>query len=427
MSLLSKLFGGRTPADERAHADALFERGEFGTAKLAYDRAHGQAKGRPELQRELAERSAACRDALARGHLAEAERYVKQGQVDFARDELTQVAETAADPALLREAEARIEQLERAVARAEVGSDEQPSDEDRFDMIAGGFEDDQFAEYKAHGEPVKRALLLLHDGQTKPARALLEEIVAAADGPRYLWFELGRARLADGDAAAGQAALDTFLAKLHEAEGGDARLSSLIELAQLAQARGDFDAGVAHHEAALSAMPDDPRPYLAMASYFRREKLNEEAIDVLEAGLEAMEGRPPDIRLWQELGLALADEGRDAEAIKWLERMVAWLASQQITDLPAEGTTRLAELYEKDGRAARALDLYALLARGSDRPNLHIYHEQAARLLRDLELPAEARRMLLRARELAPDDPAVAARIDASLSAIPSGTSPQQA
>jgi tetratricopeptide (TPR) repeat protein len=418
MSLLGKLFGGRSVDEERAQADALFARGEFGQAKLAYERArdHSQAKTQPELQRTLSERITGCRDAIARAHLAEAERLLAQGQIDFAREELQQAAQTAADPALLRAASERADQLERVVVQAEVAEQSQsPDEDDRFELIAGGFENDQYAEYLAHGEPVKRALLLLHEGHTAEARSLLEEVITRADAPRYLHFELGRARLAEGDSAGGQAALEQFLSGLHADEGGDPRLLAQIELAHLAHARGDFEGAVAHHEAALTSMPDDPRPYLAMAGFFRRENLLEEAIDVLEAGLEALKGKPPDVRVWQELGLTLADAGRDAEAITWLERIVALLASQKHTDLPPGGTVRLAQLYERSGRASRALDLYALLARGTDRANLHVYHEQAARLMLTLGLRDEAHRMLLRARELAPDDASVRARIDAAL------------
>ncbi|MET0386639.1 MAG: tetratricopeptide repeat protein [Polyangiales bacterium] len=417
MSLLGKLFGSRTLEDERAQADALFAEGELGKAKLAYDRALALAKGRPDQQKELNDRIAACRDAIASEHLAEAERLLSEGQVDFARDELQQVRDTAADIKLVRQADEKLDQLERDLARAEIADHATQSDEDRFELIAGGFENDQYAEYLAHGEPVKRALLLLHDGQMAQARALLEETLATANGPRFLWFELGRARLADGDSEGGQTALEKFLASLHADEGGDPRLLARIELAQLAHARGDFDTAVAHHEAALEAMPHDPRPYLAMAQYFRREKLIEEAIEVLEAGMAAVEDKRPDLRFWQELGLSFADAGRDAQAIEWLERVVALLASQKQTDLPPESAVRLAELYERSGRAARALDLYALLARGSDRANLHLYHEQTARLMTTLGMTEDAHRMLLRARELAPNDDAVHQRIDAALQA----------
>jgi tetratricopeptide (TPR) repeat protein len=415
MSLLGKLFGARSLDDERAHADDLFQQQQFGAAKLAYERAEALAKAAPDLRQTLAARVIVCRDAIANAHLAEAERLLAQGSVDLARDELQSVTETAADQALVRAAEERMERLERAVVRAELAHDAEQSPEDRFELIAGGFEDDQYAEYLAHGEPVKQALLQLHDGQTAEARRALDEIIATADAPRYLWFELGRARLAEGDTEGGAAALERFLASLHADEGGDARLLAHMELAQQLHARGDFDGAVAHYESALTSLPEDPRPYLAMANFFRREKLFDEAIEVIEAGIEALEGKPPDFRLWQELGLAHSDAGHDAEAKQWLERVVAHLAGHGQTDLPPEGTRRLAALYESSGAPGRALDLYSLLAAGSDRPNLHVYHLDAARLMASLGLEPDARRMLQRARELAPQDEQIQASISQAL------------
>jgi tetratricopeptide (TPR) repeat protein len=405
MSLFGKLFGGKTPEQERAQADALLAQGEFGRAKLAYERALTGTENAPELAQAIQAQVALCKDSIAKAHFAEAERLLATGAVELARDELIAVGETAADAALIRQAQERLDRLERAVARAEHVATSDPDEEDRFELIAGGFEEDQYAEYQAHGERVKEALLQLHEGRSAEARAALEEITQNADGPRYLWFELGRARLADGDDAGGTAALEQFLEKLHAEEGGDARLSAHIELAQLIHARGDFDGAVAHYEAALNALPDDPRPYLAMAGFFRRESLHDEAIEVLEAGLEALEGHGTDVRLWHELGLTHADAGHDVEATRWLERMVEHFASRHQTDLPPEGTLSLARLYEKrpDG-ATRALDLYSILAQGSDRPNLPLYHLEAARLMKGLDLTVEARRMLQRARELAPPE-----------------------
>jgi tetratricopeptide (TPR) repeat protein len=259
---------------------------------------------------------------------------------------------------------------------------------------------------------MKRALLALHDGKIPEARLALEALVEKADGPRYLWFEIGRARLADGATDEGAEALTKFLATLHAEEGGDARLIAHMELAQLVHARGDFDGAVAHYESALEALPDDPRPYLAMANFFRREQLFDEAIEVLEAALAARDEADPDFRLWLELGLAFADAGRDEPAIAQLERVIDYLTRRNQRDLPAEGMLRLAGLYEKSERPARALDLYTLLADGNDRQSAFLYELEAARLMQALGLSAEARRMLQRAREDAPADEAVRKRVE---------------
>ena len=424
MSLLGKLFGKRTLAEERAHADALFAAGEFGEAKLSYERAADLARAEPGTHAELAAKVDACCDAIAERRIGEAERLINQGNIEFAREELQGAMETAHSSELITQAEQRIETLERRERReAREAASEQTADE-RFEVISGGFEDDQYAEYSAYGEPLKTALLALHDGQIAEARAKLEALIEHADAPRYVWFELGRARLADGATDAGAEALTRFLGTLHTEEGGDARLIAHMELAQLIHAKGDFDGAVAHYEQALEALPDDPRPYLAMAGFFRREQLYDEAIEVLEAALSSRDEHEPDFRIWLELGLAYADAGRDELAISQLERVIEFLTRRHQRDLPPEGALRLAALYEKSGRPARALDLYTVLADGSDRQNAFAYELEAARLMQKLDLRSEARRMLQRAREDAPHDPAVRARIEEVASALEAGAQP---
>jgi tetratricopeptide (TPR) repeat protein len=413
MSLLGKLFGKRTLEQERAHADELFAAGEFGSAKLAYERTQDLARELPEVKQALTLQIDACRDAIAKRRIGEAETLIGQGNLVFAREELQGAMETAASRELILQAEQRLQSLETRQRHEErAAEDGETSDEDRFEVISGSFDDDQYNEYTAHGEPMKRALLALHDGRIPEARKELEALIEHADGPRYVWFELGRARLADGATDEGTDALRKFLATLHPEEGGDARLIAHMELAQLVHAKGDFDGAVAHYEQALEALPDDPRPYLAMANFFRREQLFDEAIEVLEAALASRDEAAPDFRLWLELGLALADSGRDELAIVQLERVIEFLARRNQRELPAEGMLRLAMLYEKSERPARALDLFTLLADGSERQNAFAYELEAARLMQSLGLSAEARRMLQRAREDAPADEAVKKRIE---------------
>ncbi len=412
MSLFGKLFSKRTPEEERAQADALFAAGEFGPAKLAYERAQDAARDQAELKQALQLRIEACRDSIAKHRIAEAESLIGQGNLEFAREELQGAHETAASPELLAEIELRLEKLERTEHAFQQPPAAEQDDDDRFEVIAGGFEDDQYAEYQAHGDAMKRALLAFHDGKAKEARAELEALLATADAARYLFFELGRARIADGDSEGGAEALTKFIAALHPEEGGDARLLAHMELAQLVHARGDFDGAVAHYENALEAMPEDPRPYLALASFFRREKLYDEAIEVLEAALSGRDAQQPDFRLWHELGLAYADAGRDAAAIKELERVVEYVMRRNPRELPPEGTLRLALLCEKADRPARALDLYTLLADGNDRANAYAYRIEAGRLMQALGLRSEARRALQRARDEAPRDDAVRAKVE---------------
>lgn len=419
MSLLGKLLGRRSASDERARADALYEGGDFGLAKLAYERALDAAGSEPgvdALAAELRERIDACRDALARGRIAEAERLAQTGALELAVAELESAIETAANGELIEQAERRIETLERSDAR-EKATVAEASEEERFEIIAGSFEDEQYDEYAAHGPELRAALLALYEGSAAQARPVLERLLEGAKEPRYLWFETGRARLLDGDAGGGREALQRFIGLLGETDGGESRLVAHMELATLHDEAGDFDAAAAEYEAALDAMPDDPRPYLAMAMFFRRGKLPAEAIDVLRAGLEVLEEEQRQWRFKLELGLAHADLGEDERAIEQLEDVVGFFTARNQRDLPAECAARLAELQERRGNPTRALDLYNLLAAGSDVANHFGYHREAARLLLQAGHRADARRMLARAAELAPD-PGLRAEIDRQLSEL---------
>jgi tetratricopeptide (TPR) repeat protein len=421
VSLLGKLFGGgKTLESEQARADGLFAQEEFGPAKLAYESALALAKAAPaEVREALAKRASECADTIARRRIEAALKWFERDNYELGVSELRQAIDTAVTPAIAHEAEEILGRMQGAVALATAEA-AKPEAEDRFELIAGSFEEDQYAEYKAHGARVEQALILLHDGQIADARAILEDELPKADAPRFLWFELGRARLASDAVDAGVEALRTFLSKLHAEEGGDARMIAHIELAQVLQTKGEVDAAVEQYEAALDAMPNDPRPYIELAAFLRKEGTPEEAIEVVQAGLDALDETQAPWRLWQELGLAQADAGHDAQAIESLERVIDFLVAKQRVQPPAEGTQRLAELYEKQGKAARALDMYSLLVGSAEPAQLCGYYQEAARLMTQLGLNSEARRALKAAIAAAGEDAELKARLGTQLEALPS-------
>lgn len=414
MALFGKLLGKRSAAEEREEADRLFARGELGAARLTYARARERCGDDAALAALLDERVRACADGLAEGHLREAEQLLEHGAVELAAAALTNAHEVAASEALRRQAAQRLDAMERRDAREHAVEVEQTEDE-RYEVLGGHWELAQAQEYEAYGDSFRQALLALADGRHAEARPALEALAGDDPGICYLWLELGRARVLDGARETGEAALRKFLGRLPKDEGGDARLVAHIELAALKQEAGDGDAALAEYEAALDAMPEDPRPYLAMAMFLRKQGMAEDALEVLESAVAVIGDATPEWRVLHEIGLAHADLGHDGQAIEALEGLVAHLVARQHLDLPPEGTLRLAALYEARGDKPRALDLYTLLARGSDHAAHVHYHREAARLMTDLGLRDEARRMLQRAHELAAGDDAARAEIEAAL------------
>ncbi len=408
MSLFKRILG--TDADGLlSKANRLFEQGHYGNAKLAFERA-SDAIDDDAQRAQIEERIHECANGIARARLGQAKIYLDQGVLDLARQELEGAMEVAQDQAIVDQAQGLIDSLEQDDALEQV-IDQTVTDEERLALIVGQWEEAQSDEYDAYGDALLDALVLLHKEDFDNARQRLEQILETADNPRYLWLDVGRARLLTSDIQGGQEALIGFLESLAPDEGGEARLAAHIELARIADEAGDFDGAMAQFQAALEASEGDYRPYLAMGAYLRGKDHAAEAVEVLEAGLEVATTDEPNWRTLQELGLAYRETDQEEKAMQHLERVIQFFNSHQFFDYPVESALPLAELYEKHGRLDRAADIYRALSKGSDQESLARYHYEAGRVLRKLDLPDEARRMLTRAEALAEGDAELAEKI----------------
>ena len=402
MGLLGKIFGGKTATDHAARGETLLERDDPGGAKLAFERALDKAKT-DEERAQYRERIEECRDGIAFRRLDEAERLLDQGDLELAREELAGALEVAGSDEAREEIQDRIDELERDDAISAAAEAPELGDDEKWVVLVGRWEDAQAEELEEYGEPLREALLTLHDGDAKTARPMLEKILDDADAPRFLWAEVARARLADGDDAGGREALEELVDSLAAEEIGEVWLGAQIALAGLADDAGDFEQAMAHYQRAVEVFDDDHRSYFAMGRFLRAKDHPEEAAEVLEVAAGLLDELRPDWQVLEELGLAYADAERDDDAIQTLERVIAFFTDRKIVDFPVRTTTTLAELHEDKGKLERAADLYASLARGSDRANHAEYHREAGRLLAELGLEDEARRMLKRAVALAED------------------------
>jgi len=418
MSFFQKLFGGGSFESLRAEADAHFDAGRFGEAKLAYDRASAKQKGAAAADvTHVTTRIEACRDALAEARMQAAADFAANGDDELARAELEGALETAASATLVRTIEQRLEALERGDAR-ERARPPTVGDDELFEAMSGSWEPEQREEYDAAGPRLREALLAANAGRFGDAVALLEALVAEARSPHYLHFELGVARIGADDVAGAEPALRAFLASIGPDEGGAARLAAHASLANILDGRGDEEGAVDELGRAVEALEEDPRPYILLGNYLRRRGHATDAIDVLESALAVIGEGQVDPFVLQEYALAHRDAGRDADAERLLEQLVDSQVKQGRLDLPPEGATALAELHEKRGNLQRAADLWRSLTRGSDRTNHLRYHREAARLLVALGLRDEARRMYQRAAELAEGDAEAARDIATQLAGL---------
>ncbi|NOY93913.1 MAG: tetratricopeptide repeat protein [Deltaproteobacteria bacterium] len=415
MGLFGNLFGGYEARKKKA--DGLFEARHFGPAKLAYENALSSA---PEQDRDaLAQRITTCRDGIAEGRIAEAERQIEQDAPDLAQLELDGALEVAASSELRAEARRLLDSLEREDAQREVEEEQELGDDAILALLAGQWEEQQGEEYDRLGEPLFDALVQMHRGDFEGAQVALEQLVSEAKIPRYAWLELARVRLMLDDDEAAKQAFTTFLDSLDPDEGGEARLAAHVELARLEDAAGDFEAAMAQLADAVEAFEGDPRPYFLMGNFLRQKQLYDEAVDVLRSAAAVMDEQQPDWRVLTELGLALRDAEQPAEAIARLEEVVDLFSQRGVLDFPADAVIPLAELQEARGKLDRAADLWASLASGSRHDLKAHCHREAGRLLAELGLMDEARRMLTRAGALAEDDAELTADIQERLAALP--------
>jgi tetratricopeptide (TPR) repeat protein len=414
MSLLKKLFSADPEALEKK-ADALYAAGDYGPAKLAYEKA--LAASPEDAHTPLADKVRRCTDGIARQRIDEAKAYLAQGSIELAEQELEGALEVAVDEAVRNEAQALLDGLEAKEAQEQATSPEM-TDEERVALLMGQWHEAQADEYDTYGDALLDALIMMHKERFDDARAQLEALLTDAPEPRYLWLEVGRARLLVEDVPAGKEALQSFLDAVQDDEGGETKLAANLALARLADEAGEFEEAMGYFEGAVHALPEDYRPYLAMGSFLRGKGQGVEALDVLRTSLELGKKAGTDWRLLEELGLASELAGKPDEARSFLEQVVEFFTNHQVTDFPPATATTLAKLYEADGRLDRAADLYRALSQGSDKEQHALYHFETGRLLQALGLADEARRMLTRADALTTDaDAELADRVAALLQA----------
>ncbi|TNF61102.1 MAG: hypothetical protein EP303_06130, partial [Deltaproteobacteria bacterium] len=106
--------------------------------------------------------------------------------------------EVAIDEAVRDEAQALLDGLEAKEAQEQATSVE-VTDEERVALLMGQWHEAQADEYDGYGDALLDALLAMHNEQLDDARTQLEALVAEAPEPRYLWLEVGRARLLTED------------------------------------------------------------------------------------------------------------------------------------------------------------------------------------------------------------------------------------
>ena len=420
MGFLKKVLGTESADETAARADTCFNAGQFGEAKLLFEKAAARADSQ-DMRLDFQRRVIDCLNGIARQRFVEAQRLFESGQADLAAQELAGALEVAEDDDLRADIQGLFdrEQAREAQADALVVA---PSREELLVLLTGSWDEDRADEYAALGENYIDALVDVHLHGTQKADAALPESTlsvlrdgATSDEACYAWLELGRAEVIAKHFDAARDALSTFVKK---DAPRDLLLAAYFELAGLERRAKNEEAALDWYQLALEEAPEDYRPYLALGNALRLDGDAEGAVEILSAGKDFLPEINPDWQLEQELGLALADTGRDEDAIAMLENVVGLFTFHRQLDFPVPTATRLAELHERAGNLERAADLYATLSEGHDGARHAFYYYHTARLMKALGSENEYERLLTRARAVLKKHPdAEVARLIATLAA----------
>lgn len=419
MSFFKRLFGTTTELEARDAADRLFERSSWIDARLAYEKLAARSDASDATRAHAEARLAACADAIAEQRIEEAEHLIAGGDLALARSELESAAALARSESVRKRAARLLDGAEKRQARRAARIDVEVSDDERWAMLAGTWTDAQIDEYGAYGEAFREALLAMDGGDAKSALEPLEALAEEhAEEAAYLFAELARARSRVEDLEGSAEALRIFLERAPDDDRSETRIHAYVFLAQIAERAGDDEAAIGELQRGVDAMPDDPRPLINLGVYLRTRGEAESAVTILEAALGLYDEDQPNWPIHLEIALAKRDAGREEEAIEALEGIVRLFLARSQLDLPALVVVPLARLQEQHGNLGRAADLYATLARGSDHDNHAVYHREAGRLLKELGLRQEARRMLTRASALVDKSSEISRDIDEILSEL---------
>ena len=407
MSFISKLFGGSFE-EHFTEGARLFDAGSFGPAKLRLEKAIGKSKGAPaEEVTRARELIRACRRALAKARIADADNAAASGELEDAMQLLRDAAEICDDEKITSLISDRAKAFDAMDVRSLVEEVDHIDDDELLTILAGTWSDDQAEEYAALPESFRDGLLAAHDGRHEVAVEVFRGISAQTDAaakPRYLYWETAKSLAALKQDADALEMLDAFLAATEDDDRAtEGRLVALdMKAAALAKMERFEEAETALRQAVREA-PEDHTVFLKLGVFLRGQKKLDQSERVLEKSRELMGQMQPDITVIRELGFTYLAMERKKEAMECFGGVVEHLASRgQHSEFEPLTTTTLAALYEERGEFLKAADLYRHLSVGYDTKSYFVYNFQAARLLRLAGAePALVDKYLSRARELA--------------------------
>ena len=226
----SKLFSGKPYHEIEKKADALLKVGEYGFAKLEYEKAllklAKQTPEGPEAGDQIEAKIVQCKDALALEHKEAAENLKESGLYEEAEDLLQLALELVEDKQLAVEIEEQLKGLKMhsnsheasGMSVPEEGSEDatefvyQESDEEYFAALINTLPKTEQEIYFSYGDPFKEGYVKLNQGFFEDAVTLLSHALEAnSSSGDFIRLELATAHINLGNDAEGCSLLESFL------------------------------------------------------------------------------------------------------------------------------------------------------------------------------------------------------------------------
>ncbi|MBW2708733.1 MAG: hypothetical protein JRD04_05540 [Deltaproteobacteria bacterium] len=226
----SHLFTGKPYHEIEKNADALLQRGEYGFAKLEYEKAllklAKKTPEAPEAGNHIEAKITKCKDALALEHKKAAEELTDSGLYEEAEDLLQLALELVQDEQLAVEIEEGLKGVKaRAIPHETPGMS--VSEEDSEDAKEFGYQESEaeyFAAlintlpeaeqelYRGYGDPFREGYVKLNQSYFEDAVTLLSQALEAeSSSGGFIQLELATAHLNLGNDSEGGSLLEGFL------------------------------------------------------------------------------------------------------------------------------------------------------------------------------------------------------------------------
>ena len=226
----SHFFTGKPYDEIEKNADALLQMGEYGLAKLEYEKAllklAKKISEAPEAKDHIEEKIAKCKDALALEHKKAAENLTETGHFEEAEEILQLALELVQDKQLAVEIKERLMGVKDHFSRHETSEMSVPeeasedarefvyqeSGEEYFTALISTLPKTEQEVYLGYGDPFREGYVKLNQGYFEDAVTLLSQALEAnSSSGSFIRLELATAHLNLGNDSEGCFLLEGFL------------------------------------------------------------------------------------------------------------------------------------------------------------------------------------------------------------------------